>query len=228
MRLALFSDIHGSLVGLRAVLEGIDRLGGADRLCALGDLLLGGPDAETILTTLRDRDALLLRGNAEESVLDPRGSLARVPPQWRAYNQAIVAWTRGHLSGDALALLAGLPLLVEVECAPGRRIALCHAAPADPWARVCSPHAPLPDLRAAYDGLDAAVVAYGHWHGNHVLPLDGKLLVNVASVGLRRDSHSDFTMVEWADDRWIVRQHRVPHDAAGEADLMRARGVPTP
>jgi predicted phosphodiesterase len=228
MRLALFSDIHGNLSGTRAVLDAIDRLGGADAWYAAGDTLPGGPGTEDLLELLLSRRVHLLRGNGEETVLDPEGSSRFLAPRWQDYGRTIAAWTRARLSPASLALLAALPLTATVEYAPGHRVVICHAAPDDPWARVCSPRAPLADLRRAYGALDAEVIVYGHWHGNHVLQLDGKLLVNVASVGLRSDGHSDFTLLEWAEGHWVVQQHRVPYDAAAEATLMAKRQVPVP
>lgn len=234
MRIALFSDIHGNITGTRAVLADIAEKGGADVLYAAGDLLNGGPGARDLLDLLRERGVRLLRGNAEEIILQPDARLERIPERLRPIVGASAAWVRGHLTPADLDLLAGLPLAETIEVAAGRTLLICHAAPADPWARVCSPLAPLAELRAAYGGLDADVVAYGHWHAHHVLPLDGKLLLNVASVGFRVDpSGGDpggtlaaWTLVEYADERWIVRQFLTPYDAAEEDRLALVRGMP--
>ena len=228
MKVALFSDIHGNLTGLRAVLAAIERLGGADLWYAAGDILAGGPGAEDLLDVLIDRKVRLLRGNAEESILDVEASLRHLPDRWHAYSREITAWLRGRLSQPYLDHIAYWPLSETVEFAAGRRLLVCHATPASPWERVCSPRAPIVDLRAAYGHLDADVVAYGHWHGPHVLQVDGKLLLNVSSVGFRTDATSAFTLLEWADERWIVQQHLVPYDAEAEERLMTERRVPLP
>ena len=43
---------------------------------------------------------------------------------------------------------------------------------------VCRADVPSGTLRAVYGAVDAEVIAYGHFHGNHVLTLDDKLLVH--------------------------------------------------
>jgi hypothetical protein len=71
----------------------------------------------------------------------------------------------------------------------------------------------LSDIHGNIAGLDAAF-AYGHYHGHHVISLDGKLLVNVVGVGIG-DDLAAFTLVDY-DDRWVVRQYQVPYDGREE------------
>ncbi|HZB94438.1 MAG TPA: metallophosphoesterase, partial [Herpetosiphonaceae bacterium] len=70
MKIAVFSDIHGNISGLNAVLAAIDTLGGADLLFAAGDLLGGGPGTEDVLDLLLTRQVRMVRGNADEIIID--------------------------------------------------------------------------------------------------------------------------------------------------------------
>jgi predicted phosphodiesterase len=70
------------------------------------------------------------------------------------------------------------------------------------------------------------VIAFGHWHIPYVRLLDGRLYVNVASVGFRRDGLSRLTMLTHLDDQWVVEQHSVPYDVAAEERRKRERQVP--
>src|SRR3712207_7755981 len=66
VRVALFSDIHGNIVGLEAVLARLDALGGADVIYALGDFLAIGPGPEDLLELLlarRDRKSTRLNSS---------------------------------------------------------------------------------------------------------------------------------------------------------------------
>jgi predicted phosphodiesterase len=54
VRIALLSDVHGNVTGLRAVLARLDDLGGADALVAAGDHLVGGPGAGAVLDLLAE------------------------------------------------------------------------------------------------------------------------------------------------------------------------------
>lgn len=207
MRLALFSDIHGDLAGLNAVLAQVERLGGADAIYALGDLIGVGPAAGSVLDRLVERQVRMLRGNWEDMILDLPAHLHRIDKPWLA--TPAVAAARADLSEDHLALLRELPVDVALEPARGRRVWLCHAAPGNPWSMTCRPDVPLETLREAYGGTSAEVVVYGHNHAHHVIGLDGKLLVNVASVGMRADGYAAFTLLDFAG-RWTLRQLLAP------------------
>lgn len=53
MRLALISDIHGNITGLKAVFGHIQKIGGVDALYALGDLVGFGVAADEVLDLLQ-------------------------------------------------------------------------------------------------------------------------------------------------------------------------------
>ena len=124
-------------------------------------------------------------------------------------------------------MLAGLPLTLELEPAPGQKVLVCHAAPNDPWARTCAPDHPPEFLQRVYGSNDAAVVVYGHLHQHHTLLLGTRLLINVSSVGLRQDGLSAFTILSF-NGTWQVRQFQVPYNVEEERRLMQERGVPVP
>ncbi len=228
MRIALWSDIHGNIVGLRAILKRLDQLGSADVLYALGDFLAIGPGTEDVIDLLIARQVQMVRGNWDEIFIDPNSYIARAAPNVRATIVRHFTWLQRNLSSQAQALLAGLPLHAELALAPQQRLLVCHAAPHDPWSDTRRADTPTTRLRDVYGRLDAEIVAYGHYHAHHVIPLDSKLLINVASVGMSRGNAgaSAFTLLEYADDRWTVQQYQVPFDVNEFEHLCRERGVP--
>jgi predicted phosphodiesterase len=223
MRIALFSDIHGNITGLKAVLAHLDELGGADLLISAGDMVAGG---EEIFDLLLEREARMVRGNHEEIALDYEAYIQRIPEQFREWSLRDADWLRAHISQAYWELMASLPLTVSLEFAPGKQLFACHADPADPWALMCAPNAAKEDLYAAFGEVEADVIAYGHFHEHHLLWLDSKLLLNVASVGFRKDGLSAYTLIESFDSRWVVQQYQVPYDTAEETRLLQVRGVP--
>ena len=54
MRVAVFSDIHGNLVGLDACLADLHAQGGADAIIAAGDLCIDGPKPKKVLQRLEE------------------------------------------------------------------------------------------------------------------------------------------------------------------------------
>jgi predicted phosphodiesterase len=228
MRVALFSDIHGNNLGLRAILEHLQAQGGADIIIAAGDLVAGGPGGDEIIDLLLEHEARMLRGNHEVLAVDPVDYFQRIPEKWLDWAQRDADWLQENLSPTYWDLLAGLPLSRSIEFDNGEKLFVCHAAPDDPWAYVCAQDAPLDVLQTTSGEIDAAVIAYGHMHKHHMLWLGERLLLNVASVGLRPDGLSAYTLLETVDHRWVVQQFQVPYDTAEEARLIHARGVPLP
>jgi len=114
MRLALFSDIHGNLVALEAVLADLAARGPYDALGVAGDLCESGPEPRAVLARLHGLSAALsipvamVQGNNDRylTVDDPR-ALRTLGKGRKAIDG--IAWTRDQLSADDIAFLAALP-----------------------------------------------------------------------------------------------------------------------
>ncbi len=200
----------------------IDYLGGADIIFCAGDFVGGGAGTDDIFDLLIERKVRMVRGNHDEMFLDANVYKKDRSPDWLEQME----WAYDHLSKPYHDLIRSLPLTEELEVAPNRKLFVCHAAPTDPWAWVCAPHALTQDLQSAFGKIDAEVIARGHFHEHHVSWLDSKLLLNVASVGLRSDGLSAFTLLDFNDGRWNVHQQLVPYDVKEEERLNNLCGVP--
>jgi predicted phosphodiesterase len=227
MRVALFSDIHGNITGLRAILAHLEAQGGADQLYTLGDIVGGGPGTDEVIELLLSRDVFMIRGNHEEMFLNLENYMQKIPSDWLSWAKRTAYWLRENLSDPYRKLLASLPVSQTVHMEE-RRLFVCHAGPTDTWMKICAPDVPLENLQAVFGEIDANAVAYGHYHHHHILWLDLKLLLNVASVGMRSDGLSAYTLLENVDGRWVVQQFQVPYDCAEEERLMIERRVPLP
>jgi diadenosine tetraphosphatase ApaH/serine/threonine PP2A family protein phosphatase len=111
VKLAILSDIHANLEALSACLVHAARQG-AEAHAFLGDLVGYGADPHACLDIVRayaDKGAIVLRGNHDDAAL---GGL------WADMNfvsREAAVWTRGQLSADERAFLAGLPYAVEQD-----------------------------------------------------------------------------------------------------------------
>ncbi len=213
----------GNITGLRAVLAQMRKMGGVDALYALGDHVGLGAATDEVLDLLIQNRAHMLRGNWEELIFDLESHVLKTTNPELVRRAA--AWAYAHLSSPYRDLLQGLPIQETVEIAPNDKLFLCHAAPNDTWPWTCQPDTPTPKLRQVYGTLDAKIIAYGHYHQHHVLALDGKLLLNVASVGLREDGLSGLTILEYSG-HLSIQQLQVPYDTAEEERLKKERGAP--
>ncbi len=123
MRLALFSDIHGNLVALEAVLDDVAAWGPYDALGVAGDLCESGPDPRAVLARLRGLSRALsvpvamVQGNNDRylTVDDPR-ELRALGKGRKAIDG--IAWTRAQLSADDIAFLAALPFAHTFSASP--------------------------------------------------------------------------------------------------------------
>ena len=233
MRFALFSDIHGNYTGLAAVLDALSALGGADVLIAAGDHVTGESGGDDLIELLLAHHVHLVRGDsdtpdkfirlAEQARLHPgqtRNSLA--------YYQGIVEWFEHSIAPSTRHLLATLPFEMTFDVAPEQRLYVCHASPRAIDDPVCAAGTPADTVRRAYGSVDASIYAFGHAHTSYSRWLDGRLYLNVASVGFRHDGLSRFTLLTYRDGHWISEHHAVPYDTEAEAKRVVQCGVPRP
>jgi len=69
MRLAIFSDVHGNLAALEAVLADIERRGPFDAFGVAGDLCEWGPQPREVLERLRALAYPVVQGNTDYNVV---------------------------------------------------------------------------------------------------------------------------------------------------------------
>lgn len=103
---------------------------------------------------------------------------------------------------------------------------MCHAAPNTTHSETCTRSTNTPLLRETYGSISAKIIAYGHYHAHHIIQLDDKILVNVASIGMTYTKPSAWTLLEYVDDRLIIQQFQVAHNGDEYDRLMRDRNVP--
>lgn len=227
LRIALFSDIHGNLAGLRAVVDALKDEERVDHVVVAGDHLQGGPRPREVWSLLTSNPWTLIRGNEDDSLLDPGRDVELQPTNFRQAFQAQVAWTRDRVGSDVLAQLAALPDRWRLAT-PAGDLLVVHASPRSIADRAGGVHNTAAECLAAYGGTGASAIAFGHYHRSFVRPLPFALLINVASVGLPVDRRplASYTIVTATPDGWIVEQRAVPYDPAEEAEAAAANGLP--
>jgi len=176
---AVFSDIHGVLPALDAVLAEPEVVT-ADRIVLTGDIASGPQPAEVLdrLLSLGER-VTWVRGNADRELADlARGKDVPVPDE-------ITPWAAGQLSPDHVSWLAGLPHPVTLEIDSFGPVLFCHGTPRDDaevvlvdtrlqrWAEV------LADVPA-----EVTTVVCGHTHMPFSRLAHGRQIVNAGSVGM--------------------------------------------
>ena len=165
MRLGIVSDIHGNLAGLQQALA---LIGDVDALLCLGDSIYDYQFSNEVVALLRDRDALIIQGNHEETFFSPAGVRAR---------------ERAGLDAGLVAFLADQPHRRMLEC-DGRLVLMVHSTPWEPRGAYVYPHSA---TLARFAEAEADIVLYGHTHAQVVQRVGSVLVVNPGSAGDARD-----------------------------------------
>jgi predicted phosphodiesterase len=228
VRIGLLADVHGNLAALRAVANGLDREGAVDHVVVAGDLLWGGPRAREVWELLNERGWKLVRGNADENLVEQ--TLDKDFPPGHPYRAAALrhrGWMRSRLDSAELGELAGLPMEYRIAT-PAGDLLVVHSSPRSTRDRCGAPHNSLADVESAYAGTGAAAIAFGHWHAAFVRTTPFALLLNVATVGLPLDGRAlaAYTVLTATKRGWLIEQRRVPYDPAEELAAARAVGLP--
>ena len=74
MRYAIIADIHANLTAFIAVLEDLERQGGAEKIWCLGDVVGYGPDPHECIELLRQTDHVCVAGNHDWGAIGKVGT----------------------------------------------------------------------------------------------------------------------------------------------------------
>lgn len=213
MRICLFSDTHGNLLALEAVLADMQRQGTFDLTVMAGDLAMLGPRPAETIDLLRTQNCLIITGNTDRMIVERANPLA--------------VWAAERIGQARLDFLAGLPFAYSVQPAPGRELFIFHATPRD-LNDDLSPKRSDTELQARIAGVTAELLAFGHIHIPYVRRIGNHTLFDIASAGLPRDGdqRAVYAIAEWTGSDWQLAHHRVAYDVDAVAADLRASGMP--
>jgi predicted phosphodiesterase len=237
MTLGLLSDVHGNRVALEAVVAD-GRRRGVDRWWVLGDLAAIGPEPVDTLELLVDLPYVrFVQGNTDRYVVTgqrppPTAADVRSDPRLRARFDAVersFSWTREQLEAtDWLVWLAALDLEVHEVLADGTRLLGVHVLPGRDDGPGITPHRPASELRAAFHGADADIVAAGHTHQPTDRLVDSVRAVNLGSVSnpVTDDLRASFVIVHSDRHSHALEHRRVSYDRERFLAIVDCSGHP--
>jgi putative phosphoesterase len=223
VRIAIVSDVHGSLTAFNAVVADIERKA-PDLVLHGGDLVLMGPEPAGVVDRVRELGWPGVVGNTDEVLWRPeeqtcqRERAPKLRPLLSLIFDEYRPATLERLGEERVDWLRALPAQQRVE-----NLVLVHAAPGDLW-RAPMPDAEDDELAAVYDPLRANTAVYGHIHRPYARTLAALTVANSGSVGMTWDGdpRASYLLVE--DGRPQVL--RVDYDVEREAALLLASGYP--
>lgn len=184
MKIAVFSDVHGNLKALKAVLEQIKEKT-VDLTVFLGDIFQRGNEEIECLELLKDNEIICLKGNCELYMQYGVDIDSDVEYLRDYYDE-----TRKKLTGEQMQFIKQMPLFYEKECY-GHKIHFSHFLFSD--INSAYPFLQLSDLKNGVfdetckneDVMKYELVVIGHSHQNFV---KGNV-VSVSASGLEGASY---------------------------------------
>jgi putative phosphoesterase len=216
-RVAVLSDVHGSVTALEAVLAEPD-LASADLVVLCGDLTWG-PEPQRVyelVTGLGER-AVCVRGNADRYA-------AEVASGQRTPRGPRESWIPARHSPEALAFLARIPFSLVVDVAVLGPVRFCHGSPRSDH-ELITPGTPESRFARLSADVEEPTLVSGHTHLQFDRTVAGRRSVNPGSVGLPYHEGDPGTAY-WALLGPDVQLRAVRYDVAEAVARVRRSGDP--
>jgi len=236
MRVAIFSDIHGNLPALEAVLDDI-RGRDVDAVYCLGDLVGYAAFPNEATERIRRDQIPTIMGNYDDGVgfdRDECGCAYREEDE-RQRGQRSLEWTKARVTPENKAFLRTLHSEIRTAI-DGKRVLLVHGSPRK-MNEYLFEDRPISSFQRLAASSNADVIVFGHTHKPYTKLVDGVWFVNVGSVGKPKDGnwHACYAILDVSADppaafvrlpydigivTAAIRDSELPHEFA--ADLERA------
>jgi len=226
LRIAVFSDVHGNLPALKAVLADIDSRGPFDRLVAAGDYCLKGPDPAEALDLVLERADDILKGNTDRDIVDSGASVVDLSRK----KQNAILWARRQLGHERISTLDRLQFDAQTVAPDGSSLRVVHANPKDLDERIF-PGWTMERFNELFGDIEDDVIVFGHLHIPFERRFGDRQIFDIASAGLPQDGDrravwGEFT---WAPEhRWCGTIHRVPYDHGDTVLRILDSRMPSP
>ncbi len=232
-RIGVFSDIHGNLHALDAVLSAYDALGVKDLICC-GDIVGYGAFPNECVDRVRERNIFCVAGNHDFAAL----GLVDIT-YFNLIAKRALLWTREALLPKNLEFLKNQPLALDSDDA-----LFVHASPRMPeqWNYIIT----MGDARINFRHFSQRMCFLGHSHTPFIVQLvpeeetlscidrqlvqldpQNRYLFNVGSVGQPRDGNPDACFSVLDRDKGTLEVLHTRYDIEAAQVAIRHAGLPT-
>lgn len=232
MRYAVFSDVHGNLEALQAVLDEIKRLR-YDRLVFLGDIVGYGANPNEVIEIVKsivDRP-LTLAGNHDYAA----AGLTDITYFNPSAREAIL-WTEECLTEKNMEYLRGLKVNLTYE-----GLTFVHSSPKEPdkWHYIIN----ISDAVENFNFFDTKICFIGHSHVPMIMEKDGdgditiykgekrlnrgcRYIINTGSVGQPRDRDPRSSFAVYDSETETIEIKRVSYNIDRAQEKILEEGLP--
>ena len=227
MKIAVFSDIHGNLNALEAVMDDIQQ-NNCDKVFVLGDYAMAGPQPSQVIDWFFkkqfEENFKMIQGNTELMIADFSEELynnvkEKAPIMAEALkNDTILI---NPIQKD---FLKNLPIQLEVE-EEGVKFLLVHGSPRKNNEDIM-PDLPLSKIEEILENVNADVVLCGHTHIPCGFQTESKkTVVNVGSIGrpFTEDPKSCYLVITVESGKCLFEHRFVDYNKKNASDKLRKR-----
>lgn len=229
MRYAIFSDIHGNLEALEAILRDAEEQKCTHYVC-LGDVVGYNANPHECVARIQGLDCPIVKGNHDE-----QASLIESSRDFNEMAEAAIEWTRDNLAEGDKDWLRDLKLQRQV-----RDFTIVHATLDTPaqWGYAFNDL----DAAASFTYQHTTVCFFGHTHVPMAfirddgvrrvrveqlrIEMSKKYFINVGSVGQPRDGDWRAAYCIYHIEQNSVEQRRVKYDLAAAQKKIIKAGLP--
>ena len=174
MKIAVISDIHGNVDALSTFLKDV-ATENVDTIICLGDLVGYGPYPNEVISLIREKQILSIKGNYDSSVVDNEYSYIRET----ALNSFSLPWTVNELTKKNRLFLKNLPstITLTIGC---KKLLFVHGSPNKINEYL------LKDSDNTFDIMNSMtedILFCAHTHLPDIKEFSNKLYINCGSIG---------------------------------------------
>lgn len=174
MKIAIISDIHSNIYALMNVLEEID-YEKVDTIICLGDLVGYGPHPNEVVSMIKRRHILCIKGNYDTSVVENKYSYIRE----NNINNFSLEWTVNELRAENRYYLDNLPTSISLNIC-NKKLLFVHGSPNKINEYLLEDD---DNTLEIMNNISEDILICAHTHIPMSKSFDEKLLINCGSVG---------------------------------------------
>ena len=227
MKILLLSDIHSNDTALQAILARENQI---DRVICTGDLVVGGPQPNEVISALSEFDGYFVLGNHDiELIRFHRGCQF-----WSEVYQALLVeigldaiflnwleWEHERISSENMRFLESMYETLSIHI-QNLHIRLCHG---HSWPIRIMPDSADDDFKEVSDLYDESLIIFGHTHTQFKKSINNKIFLNPGTVGGDyRLGHSNACYAIIEDG--VISMKNTPYDMAEFCKRMDEVPIP--
>lgn len=211
MKVAVISDIHGNAEALENVIKDI-RMNNIDSVIVLGDVIIKGSEPMRCYELLKQLEPIAwIKGNTDDWLNEIDDNFVpKNDMEMRIYKQFCFA--QDILSDEAIEFIKKLPE-THLLTIKDRSILCAHGSDrsySDPIGIMTSRE----EIEGMIGRMNYDVLLCGHTHSPYVVSANGKLIMNVGSVGSSCDDEmATYGLIEISDDNYQYSIRKVKINA---------------